>query len=206
VDWREAKRKAAELGATGGVIVIHAHRIKPEFQQMLEIMGARCSQSRYDIARQSALGVECFDYSPHAHAIAYGKFVDISQDDTQYLYRNIRRMGSQKQCEKTLSYILNHSVMPAGSRCSALRYFGICSVQKLKPTWTGSCRDSLECSMCGSSVVYKDTNEEILIRRYIALGWVVRVRRAGGTGGRRAPVAPLTRAVHCPPEGLCTFS
>lgn len=206
LDWKEAKRKAAEIGATGGVLVVHAHRIKERYAAMFEIMAARCACNRYTIVRESALGMEALEYSPHCHAIAYGKFVDVEKDSDKFEYRNIRRIGSQSDCEKVLSYLLGHTVQPAGSRCSAVRYFGICSPQKLKPSWTGVYHDALRCPCCDGDFVDKESGELILVRKFVALGWLRVTRRVGVTGGKRAPVAPTT--VHGPvvPEGLCTFS
>ncbi len=203
LSWKEAKKKAAAIGLTGGVLVLHAHRIKKEWAQMFEITAERCAANRYDIVRESALGLDALEFSPHAHAIGFGRLVDIKKDSGNYLYRNIRRLNSQSAVERTLSYILGHTVLPPTERASVVRYFGICSVQKLKPTWSGRCRAGLMCPCCGGAMVEKDTIEELTVLRYIALGWHVVSPRRRVTGGTGPPVAPNPVWGTDLPAGLC---
>jgi len=204
LSWKEAKKKALALGATGGILVLHAHRIKPQFAQMFEIMAERCSANRYDIVRESALGLDALEFSPHAHAICYGRFVDVEKGSGVYKYRNIRKLNSQAACEKTLSYLLGHSALPPWPSKNAVRYFGICSPQKIKPSWSGKCRSGLDCPCCGGVVIDKESREEIFITRYIALGWHIILPRPRVTGGAGPPVAPNRVWGTNLPPGLCT--
>lgn len=194
LSWDEAKAKAAEIGATGGVLVFHPYRIRKEYQAMMDIMAAKYFMNRYDVVRQSALGLDALEYSPHCHGIVYGKFADVEKGSGIYKYRNIRRLHTQKACERTLSYLLGHCLQPPSERASAVRYFGICSPQKLKAEWTGSCHDTLECPACGGVMCYKGCLDIIQVRRYIALGWHVVTKREKGTGGAGPPVAAPPRA------------
>jgi len=206
LDWKEVKKKALAIGATGGVLVIHPYRIKPEYVQMFEIMAARCDMNRYDVARQSAYGLSAFDFSPHCHGVVYGKLVDIKKDSGEYLYRNIRRLNSQAAVERTLSYVLGHSLRPPSPRASAVRYFGSCSPQKLKAEWTGKCLVDVLCPCCGGQMIEKGAEDLMMRYRYIALGWHVVTGKRSGAKGRPARGFHWTDVQPEPPAGLCTFA
>jgi len=206
MSWDEAKTKAVAIGCTGGVIVMHPYRIKREYKQMFEIMAARCSMNRYDVARESAYGLSAFDYSPHAHVITYGRLVDIEKGSNEYLYKNIRRLNSQAGVERTLSYLLGHTSMPESPRKSVVRYFGICSPQKLKPSWTGKSLVAMLCPCCGGHMIEKGTMDMLSMLRYIALGWHVVTGKRSGAKGRPARGFHWTDVQPELPAGLCTFS
>jgi hypothetical protein len=197
LSWDEAKKKAAAIGATGGVLVLHPYRIRKEFESMFDIMAARTGLNRYEIARQSAFGLESLEFSPHCHGIVYGRFEDVEKGSDVYQYRNIRRLHTQRACERALFYLLGHAVLPSSKRSPAVRYFGICSPQKLKPEWSGWCHEGLECPVCGKPMLHKGSIEIVEIRRYIALGWHVVTGRKGRPGGALPPgaaPAPLPAA------------
>lgn len=175
--WDAAKKKAAEIGCTGGVLVLHPWRLKDEYKQMFEIMSEKTGRNRYDLAKESAIGMDAFRWSPHCHAMVYGKFKDVRKGSEIFEYRMIRRLNSQHGAEGSLLYLFGHTFIPLTKNGKCYRYFGTCSPQKLKPTWTGTCSDSLKCPHCQSEMVTDDSNEIILYKRYIALGWHVVTKR-----------------------------
>lgn len=187
LSWDAAKKRAEELGCTGGVLVLHPWRLKDEYKEMFEIMAERTGLNRYDIAKQSGIGMDAFRYAPHCHGMVYGRFKDVEKGSTKYEYRNIRRLNSLHAAEGALMYLFGHTFIPQKANGKCYRYFGICSPQRLKPEWTGSCCDTLKCPECGAEMVEDGTNEVILYKRYIALGWH-RIKPAAR--GHRQPMPP----------------
>lgn len=186
LSWDAAKKRAVELGCTGGVLVLHPWRLKDGYRSMFEIMAARTGLNRYDIAKQSGIGMDAFEYSPHCHGMVYGRFKDVEKGSKKYEYRNIRRLNSQHAAEGSLLYLFGHTSVPQSKNGKCYRYFGICSPQRLKPEWTGTCTDSLKCPECGAEMVEEGTCELILYKRYIALGWHI-IRRAERRAREAAP-------------------
>lgn len=169
--WDFAKQRAAELGCTGGILVIHPWRMKDEYKQMFEIMAEKTGKNRYDLAKESAFGMDAFEWSPHCHGMVYGKFKDVAKGSDTFEYRNIRRLNSQHNAEGSLMYLFGHTFVPLTKNGKCFRYFGICSPQKLKPEWTGTCTDSLKCPCCQAEMLEEGTISLILYKRYIAIGW-----------------------------------
>lgn len=190
LDWDKAKEKAAKLGCTGGVLVLHPWRLKDEFRQMFEIMAERTGRNRYDLAKESAFGMDAFEWSPHVHALAFGKFADVRKGSAIFEYRNIRRLNSQHAAEGSLLYLFGHTFIPPTKNGKCFRYFGICSPQKLKPSWTGTCHDWLRCPCCESPMVYEGGIDHIQVVRYIALGWHQVTRLSKNLKGAPPPRAP----------------
>lgn len=189
--WDAAKKKAAEIGCTGGVLVLHPWRIKDEYKQMFEMMAERTGMNRYDIAKQSAIGMDAFEWSPHCHGLVYGKFEDVEKGSHEFKYRMIRRMNSQHGAEGALMYLFGHTFIPQTKNGKCYRYFGICSPQKLKPEWTGSCLDSLKCPCCQAEMTDEESGEVILYHKYAALGWHTIKRRPREAKGAAPPAASL---------------
>ena len=179
--WDEAKKRALEIGCTGGVLVIHPWRLKAEYKQMFELMAERTGKNRYDLAKESAYGMDAFEWSPHCHGMVFGKFQDVQKNSGVFEYRNIRRLNSQHAAEGSLMYLFGHTFQPLSKNGKCYRYFGICSPQKLKPGWTGTCTDSLKCPCCEAEMVEEGTINLILYKRYIALGWRKTTKPPGGT-------------------------
>ena len=188
--WAAAKKKAADLGCTGGVLVIHPWRMKDKYRTMFEIMAEKTGRNRYDLAKESAIGMDAFEWSPHCHGLVFGKFTEVRRDSDVFLYRMIRRLNSQHEAEKSLMYLFGHTFIPQTKNGKCYRYIGICSPQKLKPSWTGTCLDSLKCPCCDAEMVEEGTNMLILYKRYVALGWHTVLRSSGMTKGAPPPVAP----------------
>ena len=188
--WDAAKKKASEIGCTGGILVIHPWRIKERYKQMFELMAERTGKNRYDLAKESAIGMDAFEWSPHCHGMVYGKFAEVRRGSDIFAYRNIRRLNSQHAAEGTLMYLFGHTFMPLTQNGKCFRYFGICSPQKLAPSWTGTCSDTLKCPCCQAEMVEQGTISLVTYKRYIALGWHVRKKRPRGTEGTAPPVAP----------------
>lgn len=191
LDWDEAKKKFLSIGATGGVLVIHPWRIKKECEDYVNSLALRDNLNRYEVVRRHTDPLSLLEYSPHAHGIVYGRLVDVEKNSCTYLYKNIRRINNQKAAEQLMFYLLGHTNIPKSKRTSSLRYFGVCSPQKLKPSWQGKCNDSLPCPVCGKPVLYEGTHEEILIRKYISLGWIV----TSGKNKKKAP-PPFDEAIN----------
>ena len=191
LSWDAAKKRAEELGCTGGVLVLHPWRLKDEYKPLFEMMAARTGMNRYDIAKQSGIGMDAFRYAPHCHGMVYGKFKDVEKGSGKYEYRNIRRMNSMHAAEGALMYLFGHTFIPLKANGKCYRYFGVCSPQRLKPEWTGTCRDTLKCPDCGAEMVEEGTNEVVLYKRYIALGWH-RIKPA--SRGHRQSVPPPVNA------------
>ena len=179
VDWKKAKKKALALGFTGGVIVIHPWRIKDEFREQMEIMAERTGKSRYEIVRESAIGMDAMRYSPHAHVICYGKGVQVEKGSDEYQYRMIRRLNGLDGVQGAVYYLLSHTFIPEGKGRTTYRYFGTCLPQRLKPTWEGKTSDVLRCPNCSKEMVYPGTNICKEIKKYYAMLWkiVVPVKR-----------------------------
>ena len=195
VDWKEAKKKAEALGFTGGVIIIHPWRLKDEFRGQMEIMAERTGKSRYEIVRESALGMDAMRYSPHAHVLCYGKGVQIEKGSSEYQYRMIRRLNSLDGLQGAVYYLLSHTFIPESPGQRTYRYFGVCLPQRLKPTWEGNASDVLRCPHCGKEMVYPGTNICKEIKKYYAMLWKIiipikRPRVAAGTV-LKTVIAPL---------------
>lgn len=188
--WDAAKKRALEIGCTGGILVLHPWRLKDEYKQMFELLAEKTGRNRYDLAKESAFGMDAFEWSPHCHGMVYGKFSEVRKGSDIFLYRNIRRLNSQHAAEGSLMYLFGHTFIPLTRNGKCFRYFGICSPQKLSPEWTGTCTDSLKCPACQAEMVEEGTNSIILYRRYIALGWHRRTKHSSLTGGTAPPVAP----------------
>lgn len=133
--------------------------------------------------------MDAFRWSPHCHGMVYGRFKDVRSGSEIFEYRNIRRMNSQHSAEGALMYLFGHTFIPPGHLGKCYRYFGVCSPQKLKPEWTGTCTDSLKCPECQAEMVTEDSGEIILYKRYIALGWHVVTRIRNKARGAPPPCA-----------------
>jgi hypothetical protein len=179
VDWKEAKKKALSLGFTGGVLVIHPWRIRPEYQERLAALAEKLDVNRYDAWRKSGFGYDALKFSPHVHAICYGKGIDIIPGSHEYEYRMIRKLNSLEAVQKVVFYLLSHTFTPLTPNGRAYRYFGICSPQKLKPEWVGKKSDLMRCPECGAALVYPGTNECKEVSKYVAEGWHVVIQIPG---------------------------
>jgi hypothetical protein len=157
---------------------------------MFEIMAERTGKNRYDLAKESAFGMDAFRWAPHCHGMVYGKFAEVRKGSEIFEYRNIRRLNSQHGAEGTLMYLFGHTFIPLTKNGKCYRYFGICSPQKLAPSWTGTCTDSLKCPCCQAEMVEEGTISIILYKRYIALGWHIKTRRSRLAVGAPPPAAP----------------
>jgi hypothetical protein len=183
--WDEVKRIALEdIGCTGGALVVHPWRIKREMQIEWEdqITRGRTTQNRYEWTREH-YGMSGFSWSPHCHGAVYGKFSDV-RGSGSYRYRNLsedtreKRIGSLHALEGILTYLFTHTFAPMGHE-KTFRYFGICSVQLLKPEWSGSVTETMICEHCGKMMLFEGTNETVLHKHYIALGWKIFKKKAG---------------------------
>jgi Zn-finger nucleic acid-binding protein len=180
-DWKEAKKKAEFLGFTGGVIVIHPWRIKEEYRAMMEITAERTGKSRYDVVRDSALGMDAMTYSPHAHVLCYGKGVLVEKDSDQYLYRMIRRLNTLDALQGAVYYLLSHTFIPETPGQRTYRYFGSCLPQRLKPDWAGKIMDAIRCPDCGAFMVFPGSMICKEMSVYIATGWrIIIPKKRGG--------------------------
>lgn len=173
LDWDDAKKRFAAIGATGGVIVLHPWRIKEEFKDQINAEAERLQINRYEVIKKKPNPLSYLEYSPHAHGIVYGRLVDVEKNSNTFVYKNIRRINGIGACEQLMYYLFSHTFIPKTPRSSALRYFGVCSPQKLKPSWTGNESVEVACPICGKPIVYENSNELILVKHYITLGWFV---------------------------------
>ena len=177
LDWSAYKRTALQLGCTGGLIVLHPYRIKKNYQRMFDLESARTGINRYDLVRQSALGKDALEFSPHAHVIGYGRLRDIAPNGT-FQYRMLRKLPDQAAIERTAYYLFSHALLPTEGQ-KGVKYFGCCSYNKLMPSWQGTCHDNLRCDQCGATMLNENSllfgiKEVVLITKYIALGWHIR--------------------------------
>jgi len=191
-NWEAYKRRLLALGFTGGVLVIHPYRIKERYRAMFEIMAERTGKNRYDIVRESALGIDALEYSPHCHFVGYGKGDGVPRDSSVYQYRVLRKLPSLGAVERTIFYLLGHSLQPDEGK-KAVKYFGVCSYNRLAPSWQGTCLDNLVCERCGAVMYDTDRflsdngfKEVILIKKYIALGWHIVTHHGNDGVFRRA--------------------
>lgn len=171
VDWKEANKKALALGFTGGVIIIHPWRIRDEYKPMLAQAAEATGKSRYDLAREMMSTVDVLIFSPHAHVVCYGKGVLVEKGSTEYQYKMIRRCNNLRGVQAVIFYLLSHTFVPESPRKHVVRYFGNCSPQRLKPTWTSKRSDFIRCPHCNEPMVYPGTSECKEVSCYIAGGW-----------------------------------
>jgi hypothetical protein len=136
--------------------------------------------------------------------MVFGKFKDVEKNSNAFEYRNIRRLNSQHAAEGTLMYLFGHTFMPLTKNGKCYRYFGICSPQKLKPEWTGTCTDSLKCPCCEAEMVEEGTNSLILYKRYIAVGWHKITKRPGGI--KIIPPVRVSCACHQAPDPFAQWA
>ena len=156
----------------------------------MEIMAERTGKSRYEIVRESAIGMDAMRYSPHAHVICYGKGVQVEKGSDEYQYRMIRRLNSLDGVQGAVYYLLSHTFIPEGRGRMTYRYFGTCLPQRLKPTWEGKTSDSLRCANCGEPMIYPGTKIEKEIMKYYAALWKIVVPKK-----RVRPIAPAAAGV-----------
>lgn len=188
--WDAAKKKAADIGVTGGVLVLHPWRLKDEYKQMFELMAERTGMNRYDIAKQSGIGMDAFRWSPHCHGMVYGKFKAVEKESGTFEYRMIRRMNSMAKTEGALMYLFGHTFVPLTKNGKCYRYVGTCSPQKLAPSWTGVASDWLRCPCCGTPMVDEGGLSGITYKKYCALGWHRKTKKSRVIGGTAPPIAP----------------
>lgn len=175
LDWEAYKRRLLSLGFTGGVLVLHPYRIKAEYRAMFEIMAESTGKNRYDVVRDSALGSDALEYAPHCHFVGYGRGDTVPRDSGSFVYRTLRKLPSLAAVERTLFYLLGHSLQPEPGR-HAVKYWGVCSYNRLAPSYQGWCLDNLRCDKCGATMLNQVSleagiKEVIVIKKYIALGW-----------------------------------
>ncbi|MFA5378857.1 MAG: hypothetical protein WC455_24100 [Dehalococcoidia bacterium] len=184
-DWDKVKDYAENtIGCTGGILVVHPWRIKDDVQKQWESLRdqKKTDENRYDWTKR-VYGMAGFEWAPHCHSIAYGKFAEVEKGSETFLYRNIRRVNTLHGLEGVITYLMTHTYAPRGKEM-VYRYFGFCSPQKLKPIWTGEISEPMYCEHCGKMMVEEGTNELIMHRHYVSLGWhSVRKKPKGPAGG-----------------------
>jgi Zn-finger nucleic acid-binding protein len=194
VDWKQAKQKALDFGFTGGLLVIHPWRIKPSYQAELAELAEKLNVNRYEAWRRSGLGMDALLWSPHVHAVCYGKGIPIKQGTHDYEYKMIRKLNSLDAVQGVAFYVLSHTFTPLTPNHRAYRYFGICSPQKLKPDWVGQVSDLLRCPNCGFPMVFEGSNECKEVSTYTTRGWHEVIKIPGvkvpGSGGQKKQIIP----------------
>jgi ribosomal protein S27E len=200
-DWDKIKDYALNtVLATGGVLVVHPWRIRDDVQRLWEQERDKqhTQLGRYEWTKEK-FGMSGFEWGPHCHALAYGRFADVPEGTETFLYRNIRRVNTLSGMEGVITYLMTHTFAPRGKE-QVYRYFGICSPQKLKPTWTGEVSDPMRCEHCGKMMVEEGTNELVMHKHYITAGWHIVT-----TPFRKARGAPPPRASRVPSMGPDPF-
>lgn len=192
LSWDAVKAHAEKvIGCTGGLLVVHPWRIRPHIEREWENLRdqKQTDLNRYDWVKRH-YGMGGFDWSPHVHALAYGKFAEVRSGSEIFLYRNIRKLQSLRMTEGVTTYLLSHTFAPTGKE-SVYRYFGICSTQRLKPEFTTCISEPMICEHCGSKMVEEGTNNLYLKHHYLALGWhSITPSRSRGARGAPPPHAP----------------
>jgi hypothetical protein len=173
-EWQKYKTLAQEYGCTGGVMVIHPFRVKPGVQRVLQEQASAAHLNRYDFIRKHELW-HLLEYSPHAHIIGFGYLIE-NTPGAAFQYRKIRPLMDRGAVERAAYYLLSHAMMPAKSK-HLVKYFGVCSYAKLGRAWQGFQRVPMCCPCCGSDVKEEGTNEPILLKKSIALGWFLRSKQ-----------------------------
>lgn len=171
LDWKAVKAHAERIGCTGGLLVVHPWRIKDHILRTWEGLKDKGLEvlSRYDWVKLMH-GMDGFEWAPHCHALAYGKFADVRSGSDIFLYRNIRKLQSLRMTEGVATYLLSHTFAPRGKE-AVYRYFGICSPQRLKPEFTTCIQEPMICEHCGSKMLEEGTDWLVLRKHYIAIGW-----------------------------------
>ena len=191
LDWKAIKVHAEGIGCTGGLLVVHPWRIKDELVREWEGLRdqKKTDLNRYDWVKRNH-GMAGFEWKPHVHALAYGKFADVRSGSEIFMYRNIRKLQSLRMTEGVATYLLSHTFAPQGKE-SVYRYFGICSPQRLKPEFTTCISEPMVCENCGAKMVEEGTNSLYMTRHYLALGWhSITPVRSRGARGAPPPCAP----------------
>lgn len=173
LDWDKAKKKAHDLGFTGGVLVPHPWRIRCECKKMVNDIASSKHMHRYNVVRSLPDWRAVVYYSPHYHMLAYGKGIEIPKDSDEYLYKVIRKATSIEAAQNLAFYLLSHTHIPLASGKASYRYFGTCTSQKLKPTWTYKRLETLKCSECGKEMVYPGTHICHDVKVLKQEGWVL---------------------------------
>lgn len=189
LDWNLAKKKALELGFTGGVLVPHPWRIRPECKQMINDIASSNHTHRYNVVRGLPDWRAVVYYSPHYHMLGYGKGIAIPKDSTEYLYKIISKPGSLDAAQNLAFYLLSHTHIPTSARKASYRYFGTCTSQKLKPTWTYKHSDTMKCSECGKEMVYPGSRTCYTVKVLVQEGWIL-IKKSHRK--KRAAAAPVS--------------
>jgi hypothetical protein len=175
LSWDDVKSRAVSIGCTGGLLVVHPWRILPDVERAWEREKdqGKTDMNRYTWVKKN-YGMAGFSWAPHCHGIVYGRFEDVTKGSDVYRYRNIRRVNSLRSCEGIVTYLLSHTAVPPGN-AKAYRYFGICSPQVLKPTWTGTLTVPMLCEKCGHQMLYADSLPDVpllvLTKHFCSDGW-----------------------------------
>jgi len=198
----EAKRRLLSLGATGGSFVIHPWRIKREYQDEASRFSCETGENRYEWVRKQPDPMAVLDYSPHCHALCYGRLKEIKAGSKVYEYKVIRPLNSLEAVEGVAFYLLSHTAMPAKPGGHCYHYFGVCRKDLLKPTYTGEESRPVFCPVCGAALVDKANGEPVWVRHYVTEGWFI--VKPVLPPPRVLKVSPSTRKLLDLPPGLAT--
>lgn len=173
LDWDKAKAKALALGFTGGVLVPHPWRIRPECKKGINDIASKTHQHRYNVVRGLPDWRAAVYYSPHYHMIAYGKGIDVEAGSDEYVYKVIRKIPTLEDAQALAFYLLSHTHIPTSSRKATYRHFGVCTSQKLKPTRSFKRTEVVKCPGCGKAMVFPGTNLCKEFKVLVQEGWQI---------------------------------
>lgn len=193
VAFKDAQKKAEDFGFYGGMIIIHPWRIHPDFKQKSEYLAEIHNMNRYDALRKAGYGMEALVWSPHAHAICYGKGTLQEKDQDEYTYRVLRKLNSHDAVKRVCYYLFSHTFVPQKKNSRVVRYFGSCSPQKFAPTWTGTKSDLLRCPKCSAVVVYPGETFGKSVSDFDSGGWHVVVKIPKDPAKKKPKLTPGVR-------------
>jgi len=172
---------AAKAGITGGFMAFHPYRIKKSVAWRLARLchdavkdsSEEREKKFWELVRENALELgswrEYVCWSPHYHAIGFGRLPDQNTEEekesVKKLYRGwvvvwIRHVDSYRQFDGTklqdpiaelALYILSHAGYQPGRKMPV--WLGVCSQNKLHAEETTAAEYPVVCPKCGSPVV-----------------------------------------------------
>jgi len=160
--WKKLRahflKTAKSCGITGGAMVMHAYRVKPEIRKKFGGSG-----KIWDLIRGAVHnGAPLFDlvyWSPHVHIAGYGKMASVKgagkgRAGSDFQYKMIRALNTEEDVESWAYYSLSHCALNPAKRGTNVSYFGVCAPNKLKLVWQQWYTEDLKCPVCGAAVVY----------------------------------------------------
>lgn len=140
------------LGVVAAAVVPHPYRIRKECKQFVNDNASKERVNRYVWALKQDNWFELVYFSPHVHAITYGRLIQFKEFQflTGWQYHNHGRTHTRVDVVKVVRYLLSHAWVRGNSK--TVRYLRGMSSTKLLVTYEKTKEPDL-CRVCKSHKV-----------------------------------------------------